>query len=171
MTHHFAPIPLFSHSGQFYDQYLRHIRLNSDNIDWSQEDLDYLSSKSKYREFLWSKISSATRIAPSEIERQMSKQREYRIEYSGQGQLDGILRQFNSVVMSFGSLLDNLSRSPAVLLVLLRSPESLNMMTDHKAGIPRTSFEGVLSFTKPESGNRFWIVPADSKFIQPVLTP
>ena len=44
----------------------------------------------------------------------------------------------------------------------------LNMMTDHKAGVPRTSFEGVLSAHLPQ-GQRLWIVPSQSPFLQPTL--
>lgn len=44
-------------------------------------------------------------------------------------------------------------------------------MVDHKAGIPRTSFEGVLALTRPESNSRVWIVPDQSDFMQTQFTP
>lgn len=81
-------------SGQFYDQYLRGIILNSSPIRWDSEPLDYLSSKQNYRRFLWEKISRAKEIAAAEIEGQSAvRQGEFRIRYENTQQLDSILRK------------------------------------------------------------------------------
>lgn len=82
--------------GQFYDQYLKDIVLNRENIDWKQENLDYISTLENYRHWLWTKVSSSRFMSGvHELEQQTRdvSEGEFRIEYGHISQLDGILSQ------------------------------------------------------------------------------
>jgi hypothetical protein len=137
-----VPVDVPSSSGQFYDQYLRSIHVNTESISWSSADLNYLSSRTAYKRWLWEKLRASQRITMAEVNSRATQGRdqEFRVEYDSTAQLDGILTQ-------------------------------MNMMTDHKAGIPRTSFDGVLQFTRFEQMNRIWIVPTNSPYTRMDQTP
>merc|ERR1719387_559820 len=55
--------------GQFFKDHLSHIRLNDVAVDWSQEDLHFLSSKSAFEDWLSDKMQRAISVTLSEIDR------------------------------------------------------------------------------------------------------
>ena len=134
-----------SSGGQFYDQYLKSIVLNDVKVDWATEELGYIASKANYRRWLHSHISTARVVGVQEDVNYLLGA----IDPADEVVLEnGAKRQF---VLPYGQL-DR-------LLI------AHGMMTDHKAGIPRTSFEGVLSFTTGRD-HRVWIVPEASPFLK-----
>lgn len=100
-----------SHSGQFYDQYLRDIKLNPDDVDWSVEDLSYLSSADAYRSWLHSHVAAARTIysvgevagivnsfdyqaETDDVDKKDNSKHEFRMLYRGiPGNLDQMLSQ------------------------------------------------------------------------------
>lgn len=123
-------------AGQFFNQYLRDIKLNTELVDWDAQDLSFISSADSYRSWMRGLISGAKRVSSTAEARSAAAPEtgEFVLVYESMQQLDSYLTQ-------------------------------LNMMLDHKAGVPRTAFDGVLHFT-PREGRRVWIVPRQGGWIQ-----
>ena len=124
-------------SGQFYDTYLRHIRLNTEQVDWAALDVSYLQ-KERYDEWLSALLRKAVSVggvaqAKADID----------------GDMDGGGMKALAVAER------RLGYSSLQHLTSLITP--IGLIPDHKAGVPRSSYRGVLSFRY--RGVRIWIVP------------
>ena len=144
-----------SSGGQFYQQFLKDIVLNKASVDWANEDLDYLATKNNYKRFLHKHIQAATKKTNNAQELH-----EALAAGAAAAAAAGAASSGPPALSEFVLLYSGLPQLDAFL-------GAHNMMTDHKAGIPRTSFEGVLTYTTP-SNQRVWIVPTLSEFNQPL---
>jgi len=134
-------------AGQFFEQFLRDIRLNDVDVDWNKEEIGYVTSQQKYTQFLIERIAQAQRIQSVQ-----ELPAEAAVPDAGSSDSTGPLSEH---VLVYSSL--------AQLDALLASQ---NMMTDHKAGVPRTSVaQGVITFTTP-ARQRVWLVPHDSPLLR-----
>ena len=124
-------------SGQFFDQYLKNIRLNSDNVDWGAVDVSYLQ-QTQYDDWLMAQLRAAVRVSGVE-----------EAKTAIDGELDGGGRTVEDVIeRRFGY------RNSEQLTMLITP---IGLIPDHKAGVPRASYKGVLHYRY--RGVRIWIVP------------
>ncbi|KAM6959542.1 LOW QUALITY PROTEIN: alpha-1,3-mannosyl-glycoprotein 2-beta-N-acetylglucosaminyltransferase b [Aplochiton taeniatus] len=102
--------------GQFFDQYLRYIKLNSEFVPFTKQDLSYLM-KEKYTESFVKEVYSAPLVKMEDLRQggTLSGTGPYRVQYSSR---------------------DNFK-------VLARN---LGVMDDLKSGVPRAGYRGVVSF-------------------------
>ena len=124
-------------SGQFFDQYLKSIKLNSDDVDWSAVDVSYLQQQ-RYDDWLTERLRAALPVSSAAEARTAID-----------GELDGGGKPAGEVTerrFEYRSLEQ---------LTALISP--IGLIPDHKAGVPRASYRGVLHFR--HRGVRIWIVP------------
>lgn len=115
--------------GQFYDQYLKYIKLNSEPYPFVDYDLSYLT-KSKYDDDFLEKVYSVPEGNVGDIARKDGDASDgVRITYHSNG-------EFTNLARSFG------------------------IMTDLKAGVPRTAYKGVVTFYR--NNKRIYIAPPKS---------
>eukprot|EP01006_Ploeotia_vitrea_P042011 TRINITY_DN66595_c5_g5_i7.p3 TRINITY_DN66595_c5_g5~~TRINITY_DN66595_c5_g5_i7.p3 ORF type:complete len:273 (+),score=125.45 TRINITY_DN66595_c5_g5_i7:886-1704(+) len=114
-----------SSGGQFWNQFLKNIRLNKVKTPFRAEELTYLLSD-QYDERVRGWIRNATEEIPIQ-----DAVRRIRALPHGQGKPDSS----DTYVVRYNSL----KQLDTVL-------QPLGLMTDHKAGVPRTSYKGVISF-------------------------
>lgn len=116
-------------SGQFYTSHLEQIVLNNEFVPFSTMDLNYLK-KENYDPYFFSLINGATVV--EDTHRLISSS-----SYSPTMDLKIMYQNFNH----FASL-----------------ARLFGLMTDEKAGIPRTAYHGVVTFYFKE--NRIFLVPS-----------
>jgi len=116
-----------SSGGLFFQQYLAPIKLNTVNVPWHRIRLDYLSTKPAYDEHLRGLIANATTVRS--------------------------VRDVPGTAVTVPSLFDPLTRASQSQTYVVEYSSTteldgilreLGMMVDHKAGIPRGSYQGVL---------------------------
>ena len=102
--------------GQFFDQYLRYIKLNTQFVPFTKQDLSYLL-KEKYDEKFIKEIYSAPLVKIEELQQGGSLRDlgPYRVQYSSRDSFKVFAR-------------------------------NLGVMDDLKSGVPRTGYRGVVSF-------------------------
>ena len=124
-------------AGQFFDQYLKPIQLNSDNVDWQTVDVSYLQQR-QYEAWLSARLQAAVRVSGATEARAAI---DGDLESGGKAAADVTERLFAYI---------NLAQLTALI-------QPIGLIPDHKAGVPRTSYKGVLHFR--HRGVRIWIVP------------
>uniref|UniRef100_A0A453Q8Z7 Alpha-1,3-mannosyl-glycoprotein 2-beta-N-acetylglucosaminyltransferase n=2 Tax=Aegilops tauschii subsp. strangulata TaxID=200361 RepID=A0A453Q8Z7_AEGTS len=83
-----------SSMGQFFDQYLKPIKLNDAHIDWNSEDLSYLK-EDKFLTKFGKDVASATPVHGSDaLLKAHNLDVDVRIQYDNQGDFERIARQF-----------------------------------------------------------------------------
>ncbi|XP_072226929.1 alpha-1,3-mannosyl-glycoprotein 2-beta-N-acetylglucosaminyltransferase b [Leuresthes tenuis] len=102
--------------GQFFDQYLRYIKLNTEFVPFKKRDLSYLL-KEKYDEMFVKEVYSATLVKIEDLQQGGSLRGPgpYRVQYSSRDSFKVFAR-------------------------------NLGVMDDLKSGVPRTGYRGVVSF-------------------------
>uniref|UniRef100_A0A8C7XSZ3 Alpha-1,3-mannosyl-glycoprotein 2-beta-N-acetylglucosaminyltransferase n=1 Tax=Oryzias sinensis TaxID=183150 RepID=A0A8C7XSZ3_9TELE len=102
--------------GQFFDQYLRYIKLNTEFVPFIKQDLSYLL-KEKYDETFITEVYSATLVKMEQLQQTgtLSGPGPYRVQYSSRESFKVFAR-------------------------------TLGVMDDLKSGVPRTGYRGVVSF-------------------------
>ncbi|XP_062265451.1 alpha-1,3-mannosyl-glycoprotein 2-beta-N-acetylglucosaminyltransferase b isoform X1 [Platichthys flesus] len=102
--------------GQFFDQYLRYIKLNTQFVPFTKQDLSYLL-KEKYDEKFIKEIYSAPLVKIEELQQggSLRDPGPYRVQYSSRDSFKVFAR-------------------------------NLGVMDDLKSGVPRTGYRGVVSF-------------------------
>ena len=102
--------------GQFFDQYLRYIKLNTEFVPFTKQDLSYLL-KEKYDEKFIKDVYSAPLVKIEDLQQGGSLRGPgpYRIQYSSRDSFKVFAR-------------------------------NLGVMDDLKSGVPRTGYRGVVSF-------------------------
>ena len=102
--------------GQFFDQYLRYIRLNSDFVPFTSRDLSYLL-KDKYDGSFVEEVYAAAPVKVEELQQAggLAAPGPYRVQYSTRDSFKVLAR-------------------------------SLGVMDDLKSGVPRTGYRGVVGF-------------------------
>jgi alpha-1,3-mannosyl-glycoprotein beta-1,2-N-acetylglucosaminyltransferase len=86
-----------SSEGQFYEKYLKYIKLNEERVDWSSKSFDYLK-KEQYDEYMKDLLGSATTIQ-SKKEAENYENKVLVIPYEGDN-------QFIRLADSFGIMND-----------------------------------------------------------------
>ncbi|KAL7382541.1 hypothetical protein ABVT39_024160 [Epinephelus coioides] len=102
--------------GQFFDQYLRYIKLNTEFVPFTKQDLSYLL-KEKYDEKFIKEVYSAPLVKIEDLQQAGSLKGPgpYRVEYSSRDSFKVFAR-------------------------------NLGVMDDLKSGVPRTGYRGIVSF-------------------------
>lgn len=102
--------------GQFFDQYLRYIKLNTDFVPFTKQDLSYLL-KEKYDENFIKEVYSAPLVKIEDLQQGGSLKGigPYRVQYSSRDSFKVFAR-------------------------------NLGVMDDLKSGVPRTGYRGIVSF-------------------------
>ncbi|XP_054620183.1 alpha-1,3-mannosyl-glycoprotein 2-beta-N-acetylglucosaminyltransferase b [Dunckerocampus dactyliophorus] len=102
--------------GQFFDQYLRYIRLNTEFVPFTKQDLSYLL-KEKYDEKFIKEVYGTPLVKMEELQQGGSLRGPgpYRVKYSSRDSFKVLAR-------------------------------NLGVMDDLKSGVPRTGYRGVVSF-------------------------
>ncbi|KAK5854554.1 hypothetical protein PBY51_004740 [Eleginops maclovinus] len=102
--------------GQFFDQYLRYIKLNTESVPFTKLDLSYLL-KEKYDESLIKEIYSAPLVKMEELQQggTLRGPGPFRVQYSSRDTFKVFAR-------------------------------NLGVMDDLKSGVPRTGYRGVVNF-------------------------
>ncbi|XP_034016769.1 alpha-1,3-mannosyl-glycoprotein 2-beta-N-acetylglucosaminyltransferase b [Thalassophryne amazonica] len=102
--------------GQFFDQYLRYIKLNTEFVPFTKQDLSYLL-KDNYNKNFIKEVYSAPLVKIEELQQGGSLRRAgpYRVQYSSRESFKVFAR-------------------------------TLGVMDDLKSGVPRTGYRGVVSF-------------------------
>uniref|UniRef100_A0A3Q2NYL1 Alpha-1,3-mannosyl-glycoprotein 2-beta-N-acetylglucosaminyltransferase n=1 Tax=Fundulus heteroclitus TaxID=8078 RepID=A0A3Q2NYL1_FUNHE len=102
--------------GQFFDQYLRYIRLNTEFVPFTKQDLSFLL-KEKYDEIFIQEVYSATLVKIEDLQHggHLKGPGPYRVQYSSRDSFKVFAR-------------------------------NLGVMDDLKSGVPRTGYRGVVSF-------------------------
>ncbi|XP_071389985.1 alpha-1,3-mannosyl-glycoprotein 2-beta-N-acetylglucosaminyltransferase b [Centroberyx affinis] len=102
--------------GQFFDQYLRYIKLNTDFVPFTKQDLSYLLKK-KYDEDFVKEVYSAPLVKIEDLQQGGSLRGTgpYRVQYSSRDSFKVFAR-------------------------------NLGVMDDLKSGVPRTGYRGIVSF-------------------------
>ncbi|KAM9838317.1 alpha-1,3-mannosyl-glycoprotein 2-beta-N-acetylglucosaminyltransferase b [Aulostomus maculatus] len=102
--------------GQFFDQYLRYIKLNTEFVPFTKQDLSYLL-KEKYEERFIKEVYSAPLVKIEELHQggSLKGSGPYRVQYSSRDSFKVLAR-------------------------------NLGVMDDLKSGVPRTGYRGVVSF-------------------------
>ncbi|XP_038141835.1 alpha-1,3-mannosyl-glycoprotein 2-beta-N-acetylglucosaminyltransferase b [Cyprinodon tularosa] len=102
--------------GQFFDQYLRYIRLNTEFVPFTKQDLSFLL-KEKYDPMFIREVYSATLVKMEDLQHggSLKGPGPYRVQYSSRDSFKVFAR-------------------------------NLGVMDDLKSGVPRTGYRGVVSF-------------------------
>nr|XP_046274002.1 alpha-1,3-mannosyl-glycoprotein 2-beta-N-acetylglucosaminyltransferase b [Scatophagus argus]XP_046274003.1 alpha-1,3-mannosyl-glycoprotein 2-beta-N-acetylglucosaminyltransferase b [Scatophagus argus] len=102
--------------GQFFDQYLRYIKLNTEFVPFTEQDLSHLL-KEKYDEKFNKEVYSASLVKIEDLQQGGSLRGPgpYRVQYSSRDSFKVLAR-------------------------------NLGVMDDLKSGVPRTGYRGVVSF-------------------------
>ncbi|XP_076013253.1 alpha-1,3-mannosyl-glycoprotein 2-beta-N-acetylglucosaminyltransferase b [Genypterus blacodes] len=102
--------------GQFFDQYLRYIKLNTDSVPFTKHNLSYLL-KENYDENFIKEVYSAPLVKIEALQQGsvVNRQGPYRVQYSSRDSFKVFAR-------------------------------NLGVMDDFKSGVPRTGYRGVVSF-------------------------
>ncbi|XP_069576738.1 alpha-1,3-mannosyl-glycoprotein 2-beta-N-acetylglucosaminyltransferase b [Brachyistius frenatus] len=102
--------------GQFFDQYLRYIKLNTEFVPFTKHDLSYLL-KDKYEERFIGEVYSAPLVKMEDLQQAggLRGPGPYRVQYSSRDSFKVFAR-------------------------------NLGVMDDLKSGVPRTGYRGVVSF-------------------------
>ncbi|KAK5621040.1 hypothetical protein CRENBAI_015131 [Crenichthys baileyi] len=102
--------------GQFFDQYLRYIRLNTEFVPFTKQDLSFLL-KDKYDEIFIQEVYSSTSVKIEDLQHggNLKGPGPYRVQYSSRDSFKVFAR-------------------------------NLGVMDDLKSGVPRTGYRGVVSF-------------------------
>ncbi|XP_035537101.1 alpha-1,3-mannosyl-glycoprotein 2-beta-N-acetylglucosaminyltransferase b [Morone saxatilis] len=102
--------------GQFFDQYLRYIKLNTDFVPFTKQDLSFLL-KEKYDEKFIKEVYSAPLVKIEDLQQGGSLRGPgpYRVQYSSRDSFKVFAR-------------------------------NLGVMDDLKSGVPRTGYRGIVSF-------------------------
>ncbi|CAK6970612.1 alpha-1%2C3-mannosyl-glycoprotein 2-beta-N-acetylglucosaminyltransferase b isoform X1 [Scomber scombrus] len=102
--------------GQFFDQYLRYIKLNTEFVPFTKQDLSYLL-KEKYDETFIKEVYSAPLVKIEDLQQggSLKGAGPYRVQYSSRDSFKVFAR-------------------------------NLGVMDDLKSGVPRTGYRGVVSF-------------------------
>eukprot|EP00794_Sanderia_malayensis_P017510 gene17510-19260_t len=111
--------------GQFYDQYLRFIKLNDKFFSFTKADLSYLLKKNYDRQFV-DGVYSEKEVSFDNVLAGSFEGESVRIEYESDTQLETMMKTFG-------------------------------IMTDFKAGVPRTAYKGIITFMK--DGKRIYLTP------------
>lgn len=112
-------------NGQFYDEYLKYIKLNSQVYPFLDYDLSYLT-KSKYDNSFVENVYSLPEGNSGDVSKIDDETTAVRITYRSHG-------EFTNLARSFG------------------------IMTDFKAGVPRTAYKGIVTFYR--NNRRIYIAP------------
>jgi len=126
-------------NGRFFDVWFKDIRLNTENVDWTAVNIDHLQPPN-YSAWLSEKLSAAQQVASVqaakvEIDRELSTDA-------------NTIAHISEKLFTYTDLDD-----------LTRIMESIGLIYDHKAGVPRTSYKGIVPFRYREV--RIWIVRDD----------
>ncbi|KAI3358302.1 hypothetical protein L3Q82_014683 [Scortum barcoo] len=102
--------------GQFFDQYLRYIKLNTEFVPFTKQDLSYLL-KEKYDEKFIKEVYSAPLVKIEDLQQggSLKGSGPYRVQYSSRDSFKVFAR-------------------------------NLGVMDDLKSGVPRTGYRGIVSF-------------------------
>ena len=119
-----------SSGGCFWMTYLKQIELNRENVDWSQQDLNYLLN-GQYDDYLKNIIESAVEL----------DEKTYNEEIK-----EGDVEEGMDVVVYYRDL-----------KAYSGITKKMNLMQDHKFGLPRTSYRGIV--TVHWKGHRIMFVP------------
>merc|ERR1712204_24415 len=131
-THTFGAVG--TSGGYFYAQFLEKMPLNEADIDWSKQYLDYLLG-GQYDDWLKNVIANALVIGQNELRAAaMSK-----------------IEENKDCVVMYKDLDD-----------FTKICRRLNMMSDHKFGMPRTSYRGIVIINW--SDHRILFVPDHLKW-------
>jgi alpha-1,3-mannosyl-glycoprotein beta-1,2-N-acetylglucosaminyltransferase len=114
--------------GQFYDAYLSRIVLNSVKVDWANEPKEYLN-RTVYRAALLAQVAAARTVERKDLEMEMERNTPGAIRVYWRN-----AKQFQKIANTMG------------------------MMNDLKAGLPRSSFEGIVRVLTPNKQTLF-VVP------------
>ncbi|VAH85169.1 unnamed protein product [Triticum turgidum subsp. durum] len=83
-----------SSMGQFFDQYLKPIKLNDAHIDWNSEDLSYLTEENFLIKF-GKDVANATPVRGSDdLLKAHNLDMDVRIQYNDQGDFERVARRF-----------------------------------------------------------------------------
>jgi len=103
-----------SSKGQFYNKYLKSILLNDDDIDWSKQDTTYILSNN-YDNYILNLIKLCTKITITQLIN--IKQQTLPLEYCIE------YNDLNQLTLYY---------------------KKIGLMTDHKDGLPRASYKGIV---------------------------
>jgi len=83
-----------SSMGQFFDQYLKPIRLNSVKIDWKSKDLTYMEER-QYNQDFGALVAKAKLVQASEAMKEANRgEGDIRVEYNSQWDFTNLAQQF-----------------------------------------------------------------------------
>ena len=120
--------------GENFDLWLKDIRLNTENVDWSTVDVNHLLL---YDKWVMSRLRVSIRVGSVE-------EAKARID----AQLSGNIARYASEMLArYDELTD--------LETLM---ENIGLIYAHKAGVARTSYKGILQFRYREV--RVWLAPS-----------
>uniref|UniRef100_A0A6A7FVQ5 Alpha-1,3-mannosyl-glycoprotein 2-beta-N-acetylglucosaminyltransferase n=1 Tax=Hirondellea gigas TaxID=1518452 RepID=A0A6A7FVQ5_9CRUS len=119
-----------SSGGQHFDKYLKNIKLNTERVDFSSLDLAYIREPI-YHQYLGDLLKNATTITLSDLnDLPVLKETDH-----------------NAFLLEYS----NLNQFTTLA-------NEIGLMTDHKNGIPRTSYDGIVQFRS--NLNRIFLVPS-----------
>ena len=108
--------------GQFFSEYLADIQLNTQLVDWAKQDLSYIASASAYDTWIEDILRRATTVSSDSAARALID------SVSSTAAVPDLIVTYNNL---------------AALTAMIKP---LNLIADHKAGVPRTSYKGVLFY-------------------------
>lgn len=124
-------------TGWFFDPWLREMQLNEQNVDWDAIDIEYLHQR-QYDDVLKDQVRSAIPAKNVDEARQAINRD---LARGAQNMTEAIER-----VVRYKDLSD--------LTMLMMT---VGLLYEHKAGVPRTSYQGIVHFR--HRGIRIWAVP------------
>jgi alpha-1,3-mannosyl-glycoprotein beta-1,2-N-acetylglucosaminyltransferase len=124
-----------SSSGQFFGKYLSRIVLNDIAVDWEREPLRHLQ-RDVYRRELLAQVRAARTVGVEELKRDSNSESKEKGMHK-----KGDLRVFFKTAEDYEEIADK-----------------LGLMNDLKAGLPRSSFEGIVRVLTSEK-TRLFVVP------------
>jgi alpha-1,3-mannosyl-glycoprotein beta-1,2-N-acetylglucosaminyltransferase len=119
---------------RFYEQHLRSVKLNTRFVPWSQQNLSYLGRPEEYRATVQAQLAAATRLHSVSDVRSL-------VASGGTG--DAVLAYDGEA--QFGRL-----------------AAALGAFREFKAGLPRGSFEGVVTLSLGEGAVRLILAPVEA---------
>lgn len=144
-----------SSSGQFWTRYLKRIRLNSDDTEWDDVDISYLDGP-RYDVWMDGRLRAAVLMNNVE-EATIAIDEGLYDAVSGTNMSVSSAEMYTQMYRDAAETLPERRvtyRDMDGLAVLM---EDVGLMPDHKAGLPRASYKGVLHYR--HRGVRIWITP------------
>lgn len=131
--------------GKFFDRWFKDIQLNREDVEWDSIDVSHLL---QYDDWIRDHLMKAVRV--SDVEEAKAR---IHTQLAAESVTSAIV-DADEMLVEYGGLSD---------LTELMQP--IGLMSDHKAGLPRASYKGVLQYRYRQI--RIWIMPNSLALLLP----